>query len=165
MISRVTLDVATGLAPEEAEKLRQLLYDALGEFITARSGHPADDAEDVDSALAYVRKRYPDMPSMEQRRKADEVMLRKAIARKLRRAASDVRVEQIVPVAERTVEVLPTVFGQTIEEEAAMLAEGLREAQHDAISPLAAYAAPRPPIEPIAFPVETVTVPKRDDHE
>ena len=88
--SRVVFDVAGELTAEEIAGLRQLLYDALGEFVTARSG---GDFNEPASTLTYVNKRYPEMAGMERERKIDSVMLRKQLARKLRGAASDVRVE------------------------------------------------------------------------
>jgi len=141
MSHHVILEVEDGLTPVEAEQLRQLLYDAFGEFISVRSGSPEIDS--LESAIAYVMKRYPDMGVAARAKKAEEVMARKQLARKLKIAASDVRV--VVPVAERTCEVLPTVFGSSIEDEAKALAEGMREAEHDKISPLAAYAEPKGP--------------------
>lgn len=140
MSHQVVLDVEAGLTLEEREQLRQLLYDAFGEFVSARSGSPEVDT--LESAIAYVSRRYPEMGVVERARKAEQVMHRKALARKLHVAASDVRV--VVPIAERTCEVLPTVFGSSIEDEAKMLAEGIRDAKHDEISPLTAYAAPKP---------------------
>lgn len=92
-MTRIILDIAAGLAPEEVPLLKQLLFDALGEFVSARMGSRNEDPESFDSAVAYVMKRYPEMPVLERSRKADEVRLRKAIARKLRAAASNIRVE------------------------------------------------------------------------
>lgn len=92
-MTRVILDVETGLSLEEVPLLKQLLHDALGEFVSARMGARNEDPDSLDSAVAYIMKRYPEMPVLERARKADEVRLRKAIARKLRAAASNVRVE------------------------------------------------------------------------
>lgn len=229
MSARILLHVDTGLAPEEVDHLKQILRDAFGEFIGNRSGNGPESVS-FDSAIAYVTKRYPEMGVAERARKADEVMLRKAIARKLRRAADEVivddapdlqRVEETlqlveaafvagnraaeagesldssphptngllhhwwtrgfsycarllraieaeqqlkaVPVAERTCVVLPTVFPQSVEEEAKLLHEALADAKRDEGSPLAAYAQPRP-VEPPEIPFETFRVgPRKRD--
>lgn len=157
MSSRVILEVPAGLSQEEVNKLRQLLYDALGEFVSARGGHLDEPA----GTLQYVNKRYPDMTGMMREHKIDEVMLRKRLARTLHLAASDVRVEHVVPVAERECVVLPTVFPQSIEDEAKLLTEGMRDAKRDEASPLTAYAEPAPVVDPVAFDVEKFTVPPK----
>jgi hypothetical protein len=161
MSSRVILEIEAGLSSEEVEKLRQLLYDALGEFVTARGGHLDEPA----GTLQYVNKRYPDMTGMAREHKIDEVMLRKRIARKLHLAASDVRVEPVVPVAERECVVLPTVFAQTVEDEAKLLADAMRDAKRDEASPLTAYAKPDPTRDLIGsdfeFDVERFTIPPK----
>lgn len=86
---RIVLDVEGELTAEECEQLRQLFYDALGEFIGVRGG----DLDEPHDTLGYVDKRYPDMPTNRRERKVDEVLFRKQLARRLRRAASFVRVE------------------------------------------------------------------------
>lgn len=129
MKTRIVLEVETGLAPEEVGFIKQLLRDAIGEFITARSGRGADrrvegTPDPNDATVEYVRKRYPDLSVEAHLRKVDEVRLRKAIARRLRRAVDDVTIEQVpVPVAERTCEVLPTVFAESVEDEAKRFAD------------------------------------------
>jgi len=85
--TQVVLEIEAGLSEDELPFVKQLLADAIGEFISARSG--TCDQDTLDSAVAYVQKRYPEMGKCEQQRKADEVVLRKAIARKLRLAVFD----------------------------------------------------------------------------
>lgn len=81
------------LTSEEEAQLRQLFYDALGEFVSSRGGVSGDGpAAHLKDALNYIGSRYPGMPVAEQHRKAEQVMLRKRLARKLRAAASDVSV-------------------------------------------------------------------------
>jgi hypothetical protein len=88
--SRVTFEVASGLGPDEASLVQQILRDAIGEFISVRSGRDLDEPADT---LTYVNKRYPELTGIARERKIDEVMLRKTIARKLRRAVDDVEIE------------------------------------------------------------------------
>jgi len=114
MSTKVVLEIETGLAPEEAEFVQQLLRDAIGEFITARSGRGSDRRTDYtpdpnDATIEYVRKRYPDLSIEAHLRKVDEVRLRKAIARKLRRAVDDVRVVEDVPA-----ELIEAVFREGV---------------------------------------------------
>lgn len=85
---KVALDVHGSLAPEEIHMVKQLLRDALGEFISARGGHELDEPA---GTLGYVNKRYPDLQGMPREKKIDEVMARKQLARRLLRA--DVEVE------------------------------------------------------------------------
>jgi hypothetical protein len=96
--SRIVLDVTMGISEEEVPYLRQIFYDAFGEFLTARSSRDEDlDSEDPDAdsgVAAYVARRYPELMGRARNRKIGEVLLRKAIARKLRLAASAVRVEK-----------------------------------------------------------------------
>lgn len=162
MSARIVLHIDTGLAPEEVAHLKQILRDAFGEFIGARSGAGPDN--NFESALAYIAKRYPEMGVAERARKADEVMLRKAIARKLRRAADEVIIESITPVAERECVVLPTVFPQSVEEETKILQEVLAEAKLAETSPLAAYTQARP-VEPPEIAIETFEIPPRKRDE
>jgi len=91
----VTLELE--LSGEQAERLwslsggvdaRQLLRDALGEFIGLRGGESLGEGErakDEERALLrYVLERYPDMDERRQRQKAREVCKRKAVAALLR---------------------------------------------------------------------------------
>ena len=155
MSARVVLDVEAGLTLEEAEQLRQLLYDAFGEFVSMRSGR-GPDRDTIESAIEYVAKRYPEMGVVERARKAEQVMQRKTLARKLHLAASDVRVEEIVPVADRMCKVLPTYFPQSVEAEAKLLAEAIRDGQRDESSPLTAYAKPAESITVVDIPFTIV---------
>jgi Ribonuclease G/E len=88
--TRVLLEIASGLSQEEIPYVQQILRDAIGEFISARSSSDLNAPADT---LTYVNKRYPELTGIARERKIDEVMLRKAIARKLRRAVDDVEIE------------------------------------------------------------------------
>lgn len=95
MSTIVALEILEGLDDVETACLRQLLYDAFGEFISVRSsmgGDPRsdDDPYTIESAISYVRKRYPDLGVVARQKKAEEVFARKRLAQKLRRAASNV---------------------------------------------------------------------------
>lgn len=86
---RIVLDIEGELTSDERERLRYLLFDAFGEFIGVRGG----DRDEPHDTLGYVNQRYPDMSMLERERKIDEVLFRKQLARKLRRAANRVRIE------------------------------------------------------------------------
>lgn len=94
---KIVLDVGN-LTDEEQERVRQLLRDAFGEF----SGARGDDGylDEPAATLQYIRKRYPNLEGQARERKIDEVMLRKQLAKKLRRAADDVVIERATDVGE-----------------------------------------------------------------
>lgn len=87
---KIVLEIPGELTDEEREAIRQLLRDAFGEFISARDEGYLDEPA---STLHYINKRYPQMQGLERERKIDEVMFRKQLARKLRRAADSVKIE------------------------------------------------------------------------
>lgn len=94
----VTLSTELGatLSQEEADQVKQLLFDALGEFVSARGGVTGEGpAADLRDALKYVRERYPGLAVAEQQRKAEQVIRRKQLARKLRAAANNVKVTDL----------------------------------------------------------------------
>jgi hypothetical protein len=136
MSTKIILEIESGLASEEAEFVKQLLRDAIGEFITARSGRGSDrrvenTPDPHDATVEYVRKRYPDLSVEAHLQKVDEVRARKAIARKLRRAVDDMKIEndEALPIRERTCEVLPTIFGSSVEDEAKAQPKGPKQTQ------------------------------------
>lgn len=86
---KVTLDVHGSLADDEINMVRQLLRDALGEFISARGGHELNEPANT---LGYVNKCYPDLEGFQREQKIDEVMARKQLAKRLLRADVDVEV-------------------------------------------------------------------------
>jgi hypothetical protein len=86
---KITLDIIEGLTEEEIGQLRQLLYDAFGEFVGVRG----NDLDEPAGTLSYINKRYPEMEGTARERKIDEVMSRKQLARKLRRAAGNFKIE------------------------------------------------------------------------
>jgi len=90
---KLVLDIPEGLTDEQRGQLRQLFYDALGEFVSVRG----NDLDEPAGTLTYVNKRYPNLEGMQRERKIDEVMARKQLARKLRRAASGIKVEDDRP--------------------------------------------------------------------
>lgn len=87
-MSRIVLEVGE-LTEDERERLRYLLFDAFGEFIGVRGG----DLDEPHDTIGYVDKRYPDLGSFARERKVDEVLFRKQLARKLRRAADSMKIE------------------------------------------------------------------------
>lgn len=88
---KIVLDLGL-LSYEELCCVQLLLRDAFGEFNSARG----DDGylDEPAATLQYVSKRYPQMRGAERERKIDEVLLRKQLARKLRRAVDDVEVTE-----------------------------------------------------------------------
>lgn len=79
---KVTLNIPANcpLSPDEIGQLRQLLRDALGEFVDARGGR---GIEEPAASILYVTKRYPDLEGYRRDQKIDEVMERKRLAQKL----------------------------------------------------------------------------------
>jgi hypothetical protein len=62
---------------------RSVLRDALAEFIGARVGFPSDEALKPARARAYVEERYAGQTPEWRARKAEEVLRRCALARRL----------------------------------------------------------------------------------
>lgn len=84
MKTKITLVVEDGLDDKEQEMLRQLLRDAVGEFVSARG----------PTTETYVRRRYK-LDGKAFAIKVAEVDGRKALAQKLRVAVDDVLVDEI----------------------------------------------------------------------
>lgn len=87
MPTKIVLTVEEGLTEEEANDLRYLLTDALGEFADRRT-----------PAQVYVEKRYPDLallnvPTSAFEAKCKQVERRNAIAKKLHNVALHCTVE------------------------------------------------------------------------
>lgn len=78
------------LGPDEVGQLRQLLRDALGEFVDARGGRGIDEPA---ASIMYVTKRYPDLQGMQREKKIDEVMARKQLAQKLLLATESIETD------------------------------------------------------------------------
>lgn len=97
MTTTTKMSIVLEFSGKEAERLwalargvdaRQLLRDALGEFIGVRGGEPSGDSAEEEklTLMLYVMGRYPHVSERKQRSKAREVCKRKALASLLRRA-------------------------------------------------------------------------------
>jgi hypothetical protein len=86
----LNIPVACPLSPDEVDRVRQLLRDALGEFVGARGGH---GIEEPGATIQYVNKRYPDLRGYARDQKIDEVMERKRLAQKLLYGVDKLEVE------------------------------------------------------------------------
>jgi hypothetical protein len=100
---KFSMNVTLELSGEEADQLRtlagsvdarQLLRDALGEFVDTRGGEARREDEERLTLMLYVMGRYPRMSEREQRAKAREVCKRKAMAKLLSRAEVVVQAEE-----------------------------------------------------------------------